>query len=202
MEKFEVQRGRSNINREELTSFIYGGPIRRKMVQKVLDLLSRCNAQNERCIDELSREELFEYLLKMSTEVFWPAFMREFPDFDHDSYPDEIFASLPYMSAGGIGFLMASKVIEMMGTPEQAAKYLPYLKSYTIMASYSQTELSVGSDVQSIKTLATFDKGTQEFVLHTPSIEGIKWWPGDLGVHSTHTLVFARMIIDDADYGI
>ena len=147
MEKFELQRGKSNINREELTTFMLGGPGRRQFVQKVLGLLSKANAQTEKCIDELSREELFEYLLKMSTEVFWPSFMKEFPDFNHDSYPDEIFASLPYMSAGGIGYLMASKVIEMMGTPEQAAKYLPYLNTYTIMASYAQTELAVGSDV-------------------------------------------------------
>jgi len=106
-------------------------------VQRVLEVQSRINSKTDKCQEELSRTELFDYLLKSSTEIFWPAYSNEFPEFNHDSYPDEMFACMPYMPAGGIGFLMASKVIEMMGSPEQAALYLPHLKHYTIMASYS-----------------------------------------------------------------
>lgn len=71
-----------------------------------------------------------------------------------------------------------------------------------ILTSYAQTELAHGSDVQSLQTLATFDKDTQEFVMHTPSIDAMKWWPGDLGLFSNYSLVFARLVSNGEDYGV
>lgn len=53
-----------------------------------------------------------------------------------------------------------------------------------------------------IETLATLDKTTDEFVIHTPSITATKYWPGDLGRFSSHAVVFARLIIDENDYGV
>lgn len=50
-----------------------------------------------------------------------------------------------------------------------------------------------------LETTATFDKKTDEFVIHTPSITATKWWPGELGRLANHALVFARLIIPDDD---
>eukprot|EP00971_Amphidinium_carterae_P029506 580864-Amphidinium_carterae.1 len=35
-----------------------------------------------------------------------------------------------------------------------------------------------------------------EFEIHTPSPGASKWWPGGLGVLSTHCLLYARLILD------
>lgn len=113
-----------------------------------------------------------------------------------------MYSAITYMPMGGIGFAMASKMIEMVGTTEQANEWLPRIQNYTILTSYSQTELGHGSDVQNLQTLATFDKDTQEFVVHTPNVADTKWWPGDLGIYSTHTCLFARLIIEGNDYGV
>lgn len=51
-------------------------------------------------------------------------------------------------------------------------------------------------------TTATYDKASEEFIIHTPDIRATKWWPGDLGLHCTHAVVFARLIIDDTQYGV
>ena len=46
------------------------------------------------------------------------------------------------------------------------------------------------------------DKNTDEFIINTPSITATKYWPGDLGRFSSHAVVFARLIIDENDYGV
>jgi acyl-CoA oxidase len=75
-------------------------------------------------------------------------------------------------------------------------------ESGRIVGSYTQTELGHGTFVAGIQTTATFDKTTDEFVIHTPNLSATKYWPGALGFASTHTIVIARMIIEGKDYGI
>lgn len=65
-----------------------------------------------------------------------------------------------------------------------------------------QTELGHGSNVAGLETTATLDLEADEFVIHTPSIKAVKFWPGSLGVQATHAIVFARCISLDADYGV
>lgn len=38
-----------------------------------------------------------------------------------------------------------------------------------------------GSNVRGLQTIAEYDKSTQEFILNTPTLQSIKWWPGTLG---------------------
>jgi len=70
-----------------------------------------------------------------------------------------------------------------------------------IIGCYAQTELGHGSNVAGLETTATFDQTTDEFVIHTPTIKAAKFWPGSLGRHATHAVVFARMIVNKKDYG-
>lgn len=39
-------------------------------------------------------------------------------------------------------------------------------------------------------------------MLHTPSITAYKFWPGELGIHSTHACVFAWLFSKGKDHGI
>jgi len=59
-----------------------------------------------------------------------------------------------------------------------------------------------GSDVAGLETTAHFDKEKDEFIIHTPTITATKWWPGDMGIHANFALIYARLIIDDNDYGV
>jgi len=56
-----------------------------------------------------------------------------------------------------------------------------------------------GSNVAGLETTAVYDKKTDEFVIHTPSIAATKWWPGDMGLFANYALVFAQLIIKDDD---
>lgn len=58
-----------------------------------------------------------------------------------------------------------------------------------------------GSNLQGVETLATFEEGTDEFVLNSPTISSTKMWIGALGVWATHAIIVARIIIKAKDYG-
>jgi acyl-CoA oxidase len=53
-----------------------------------------------------------------------------------------------------------------------------------------------GSNVAGLETTATYDKETDEFVIHTPNIRATKFWPGGLGKHATHAVVMAQLILE------
>ena len=58
-----------------------------------------------------------------------------------------------------------------------------------------------GSDIEGIKTLAVYDDIQEEFVINTPNLESMKWWPGDLALSATHILLVARLISQGNDHG-
>ena len=95
--------------------------------------------------------------------------------------------------------------IEDLADDEQRKKWLPLARNLDIIGCYAQTEIGHGSDVQGLETTATFDKETDEFVIHTPSMTATKWWPGDMGRNANFGTVYARLLIENdgemADYG-
>ena len=58
-----------------------------------------------------------------------------------------------------------------------------------------------GTFIRGLETFAVYDKATHEFVFHTPTDSGIKWWPGGLGKTSTHCILMARLVIEGKDLG-
>ncbi|KAI9480635.1 MAG: acyl-CoA dehydrogenase/oxidase C-terminal [Benjaminiella poitrasii] len=92
-------------------------------------------------------------------------------------------------------------VIKAQGTTEQVEKWYTAAKRHAIIGCYAQTELGHGSNVFGLKTTATFDNQTDEFVIHSPDLTATKWWIGGLGIASTHAVVQAQLIIAGKSYG-
>jgi len=88
------------------------------------------------------------------------------------------------------------------GSEEQAKHFGMKTLSFEICGSYAQTELGHGSNVRGLQTTATFDKSTQEFILNTPTLQSMKWWPGCLGKVATHVVLYAQLIIDGKEKGL
>ena len=88
------------------------------------------------------------------------------------------------------------------GNEEQQRYWTPKLLNFEITGSYAQTELGHGSNVRGLETTAVYDKATDEFILNTPNLTSVKWWPGTLGKVATHCVLYAQLIIDGKEYGV
>ena len=63
-------------------------------------------------------------------------------------------------------------------TEEQLDRWLPDAIELKVIGTYAQTELGHGTFIRGLETRATYDAVRQEFVLQSPSLKSIKWWPG------------------------
>ncbi|CAM0139574.1 unnamed protein product [Umbelopsis sp. WA50703] len=96
---------------------------------------------------------------------------------------------------------MFMPTIANQGTKEQVEHFWKPASAYKIIGCYAQTELGHGSNVQGLETTATYDVGTQSFILHSPTLTSAKWWIGGLGKAATHAIVMARLITQGKDHG-
>lgn len=68
-------------------------------------------------------------------------------------------------------------------SPEQLFAWAPKTLTFQMIGSYAQTELGHGSNVRGLQTEARFvrdasETTTGQFVLNTPTLTSMKWWPG------------------------
>merc|ERR1719350_1009775 len=85
--------------------------------------------------------------------------------------------------------------LQGQGSDEQFATWGTRAARLAIIGTYAQTELGHGSNVRGLQTTATFDPATDEWVLETPTLRAMKWWPGDMAKLATHAVVYAQLIL-------
>ena len=96
---------------------------------------------------------------------------------------------------------------------EQKAKWLPMCRDWKMIGCYAQTEVGHGSNVRGLETTATFVKegsnlkgGNEKggaWVINSPTLTSIKFWPGTLGRTCNHAMVIAKLIDGDGvDRGV
>ncbi|CAO3664028.1 unnamed protein product [Umbelopsis ramanniana] len=145
----------------------------------------------------MSREERLRHGIQVAARLveLWE---------EHAWSPDQFavaFKSIDMMTPVSLHYGAFIPVILNQGTAEQVQEWIGPALNHSIIGCYAQTELGHGSNVAGLMTTATFDRHSDEFVLHSPSLAAAKWWIGGLGVMCTHAVVQAQLIIDGKNYG-
>jgi acyl-CoA oxidase len=67
---------------------------------------------------------------------------------------------------------------------------------------FGMTELGHGSNVAAVETTATYVKGSNEFIINTPTRTAAKWWVGGAAKTANMAVVVARLIIEGDYHGV
>ncbi|XP_044271782.1 peroxisomal acyl-coenzyme A oxidase 3-like isoform X1 [Tribolium madens] len=100
-----------------------------------------------------------------------------------------------------IGLGLFKNTLTTLGT-ERHKKVLDAAWSGKILSCLALTEIAHGSNTKQMRTTATFDKNSQEFVINTPDFEAAKCWVGNLGKTCTIALLFAQLHTNGQCYGL
>lgn len=102
----------------------------------------------------------------------------------------------------GVQFGLWGMSVQSLGTEKHYAKYLKDIGSLKIPGCFAMTETHHGSNVKGLETTATYNHNDQTFVIHTPNKNAQKEYIGNAAVHGQMATVFAKLVIDDHDYGV
>ncbi len=102
----------------------------------------------------------------------------------------------------GVQFGLFGGAIQQLGTRRHHDAYLADLISGRLLGCFAMSETGHGSNVQALDTTATYDAGTQEFVVHTPVEEGGKDYIGNAAQHGELAVVFAQLEVAGEAHGV
>ncbi|MCD0475482.1 acyl-CoA dehydrogenase family protein [Flavobacterium sp. EDS] len=102
----------------------------------------------------------------------------------------------------GVQFGLWGMSVQSLGTEKHYSKYLKDIGSLKLPGCFAMTETHHGSNVKGLETTATYNHNNQTFTIHTPNATAQKEYIGNAAVHGQMATVFAKLFINDVDYGV
>lgn len=102
----------------------------------------------------------------------------------------------------GVQFGLWGMSVYALGTKQNHARYLRDIGTMAAPGCFAMTETGHGSNVQGIRTTATYDHATGGFIIHTPTPDAQKEYIGNAAAHGRYATVFAKLIVDGTDHGV
>lgn len=101
-------------------------------------------------------------------------------------------ADLSLMVKAGVQWGLWGGAVDALGT-ERHGELVKDIINLDLLGCFAMTERGHGSDVQNLETTATYDRETQEFVVHSPSDSAQKTYIGNAARHGRMAAVFAQL---------
>ncbi len=109
---------------------------------------------------------------------------------------------LNLMVKAGVQWGLFGGALQALGTERHHRRYLAPMMSLELPGCFAMTETGHGSDVQSLRTTATYDGATQEFVVHTPDDDARKDYIGNAARDGRVAVVFAQLVTHGEQHGV
>jgi acyl-CoA oxidase len=109
---------------------------------------------------------------------------------------------LSLLVKAGVQWGLFGGAITHLGTERHHQRYLPDVMSVDLPGCFAMTETGHGSDVQAIRTTATYDPDRGEFVIHTPDEDARKDYIGNAARDGRMAAVFAQLVTRGESHGV
>ncbi|HWC34860.1 MAG TPA: acyl-CoA dehydrogenase [Mycobacteriales bacterium] len=118
------------------------------------------------------------------------------------SFETQAHADLSLLVKCGVQFGLFGGAIRHLGTARHHEQYLRDVMNAELLGCFAMTETGHGSDVQSLRTTATYDATTQEFVVCTPDDDAAKNYIGNAARDGRLAVVFAQLCTAGEVHGV
>jgi acyl-CoA oxidase len=118
------------------------------------------------------------------------------------SFETLALADLSLLVKVGVQFGLWGGVVQQLGTELHHARYLRDIATLALPGCFAMTEAGHGSNVQDLRTTATYDPATAEFVVNTPDDDARKEYIGNAACHGRMAAVFAQLIVGEESHGV
>ncbi|CRK58445.1 Acyl-coenzyme A oxidase 1, peroxisomal [Alloactinosynnema sp. L-07] len=112
------------------------------------------------------------------------------------------FGDLSVMVKAGVQWGLFGGAVEALGTEAHHQRYLRAIMDLDLPGCFAMTETGHGSDVQHLRTTATYDPATREFVVHTPHEGARKEYIGNAARDGHAAVVFAQLVVGGESRGV
>ena len=102
----------------------------------------------------------------------------------------------------GVQFGLFGGAVLHLGTREHHQRYLREVVSLELCGCFAMSETAHGSNVQSVGTTATYDRESDEFVVHTPDDGAVKDYIGNAARDGRIAAVFAQLVVGGESRGV
>ena len=109
---------------------------------------------------------------------------------------------LSLLVKAGVQWGLFGGALQALGTERHHDRYLRDMMDGTLLGCFAMTETGHGSDVQHLRTTATYDAESQEFVIHTPEPGARKDYIGGAARDARMAAVFAQLATRGETHGV
>lgn len=228
----QAERKSSKLNIDEINVFLESTPEGAKLTDEIIDQIihdpvirtgidyyeSTKNEHRENTARKIARMSLYlENDIKIARKQFRKDVVKilQMSDSPIMTHRDTVVFDKRLSLTGNIDPQLGTRIgvhlglfancIRGNGTDSQIKYWLQergaiFLKG--IYGCFAMTELGHGSNVSKLKTIAVYSSETDTFLINTPNLTATKWWIGGAAHSATHSVVYARLLVDNKDYGV
>jgi acyl-CoA oxidase len=157
---------------------------------------------------EAYRKQVYEWGLAIGNEGLGvPGFPAEYggqgdPGGNVATFETLGHGDLSLLVKFGVQFGLWGGAVLFLGTERHHEKYLSKIASFELPGAFAMTEHGHGSNVQALRTTATYDPDAQEYVINTPDDDACKDYIGNAARDGRMAAVFAQLIVDGEGHGV